>query len=126
MKTRAEELTRYKKCKQFCYCPAPSASGYKVPCSNCREADEIAKRLFPELLSNYSVGVPNEMTCDKPTKYPITAHLLYACALPQGHDGECQPGGNCVVHGQYVGGTQCPRWPSCVTDSLQKEGSNNA
>jgi hypothetical protein len=39
--------------------------------------------------------------------------MWYACVLEAGHEGECQRGGNCFKHGEYVG-AQCPHWPECV------------
>jgi hypothetical protein len=55
----------------------------------------------------------------------ITYHLIagassYACMLPKGHEGECQPGGNCFKHGKYVGATRCPKWPDCATPPIQR------
>ena len=53
--------------------------------------------------------------CHKATKYHLIAGASsYACMLPKGHKGECQPGGNCFKHGPYVGTTQCPQWPKCM------------
>jgi hypothetical protein len=39
--------------------------------------------------------------------------MSLACVLEKGHEGDCQPGGNCVKHGEYVG-RQCPEWPDCA------------
>lgn len=43
--------------------------------------------------------------------------MLYACVLESGHTGECQKGGNCFKHGEYVG-EHCPKWPDCIPTSL--------
>jgi hypothetical protein len=40
--------------------------------------------------------------------------MWYACVLEPGHEGECQRGGTCFKHGDYVGET-CPHWPECIT-----------
>lgn len=47
--------------------------------------------------------------CGKPAASLIPRWgMSYACVLDKGHEGECQPGGNCFAHGPYVGTTQCP------------------
>jgi hypothetical protein len=38
--------------------------------------------------------------------------MSFACVLPKGHEGDHQQGGDCFVHGEYVG-SQCPKWPKC-------------
>jgi hypothetical protein len=48
--------------------------------------------------------------------------LYFSCVLPEGHEGECRPGGSCKAHGEFVGLPHqtplCPRWPDCVKDIL--------
>lgn len=38
-----------------------------------------------------------------------------ACVLDKGHDGQCERGGTCAMHGEYVGET-CPKFPECIKD----------
>lgn len=46
--------------------------------------------------------------------------MSFSCALPKGHKGDHQQGGNCFAHGEYIG-KQCPQWPSCAQEILEKK-----
>ena len=39
--------------------------------------------------------------------------MYYACVLEPNHEGDCQRGGTCFKHGDYVG-ELCPHWPDCM------------
>lgn len=44
--------------------------------------------------------------CNKPAASLIPRWGMYlVCVLPKDHDGQCQPGGECFIHGDYVGRT---------------------
>ena len=65
--------------------------------------------------------------CGKATRYHLIAGASsYACALPVGHDGDCQPGGTCFKHGPWVGLTNgeihCPKWPDCIMQDAASAG----
>jgi hypothetical protein len=55
----------------------------------------------------------NNKRCNKPAAPFIPRWGMYwACALEEGHEGECMPGGTCYAHGEYIG-MQCPKFPEC-------------
>lgn len=43
------ELERYRDCMKNCYCPAPTASGYKPLCGNCQEAQKQIPAILERL-----------------------------------------------------------------------------
>lgn len=51
--------------------------------------------------------------CGEFAGHLIAGASWFPCALPKGHLGDHQHGGNCFAHGEYVG-SQCPQWPSCI------------
>lgn len=58
------------------------------------------------------------MKCGKPAASFIPRWGMYfGCVLDADHDGDCQRGGTCNAHGEFVG-AECPRWPSCVKQIL--------
>ena len=57
--------------------------------------------------------------CGKPAASLVPRWGWYfACYLPPNHEGECQPGGDCIAHGRYIG-SRCPRWPECVKAAVE-------
>ena len=51
--------------------------------------------------------------CGQVANVLLAGGLWQNCALEEGHEGECQPEGNCVRHGHYIG-LRCPHWPTCI------------
>lgn len=43
------ELERYRACMKNCYCPAPTASGYKPLCGNCQEAQTLVPAILERM-----------------------------------------------------------------------------
>jgi len=54
--------------------------------------------------------------CGRPVQH-LAFTLYFSCVLKRNHDGECQRGGTCQVHGPYVG-KQCPEWPDCIQELI--------
>jgi hypothetical protein len=50
--------------------------------------------------------------CGRPIQH-LSGTLYFSCVLPRRHEGECQRGGTCQAHGDYIG-KECQYWPDCV------------
>jgi hypothetical protein len=56
-------ISRYRLLKKNCYCPPATPSGYKPPCGNCQEANDIAVKHFAELLVQGEQASPTCTVC---------------------------------------------------------------
>lgn len=68
----------------------------------------------PKTIDDLPLNVFNPLSgkCGKPIAH-LTGKLFFSCVLPRNHDGKCERGGVCHVHGPYVG-KQCSEWPDCI------------
>lgn len=87
-------------------------------CDDCGEEPCALHAKYPPAAAPCAAVADTSQPPAKCGKFAGSLHprlgLNYACMLQVGHEGECQPGGTCVAHGEYVGATQCPHWPECV------------
>lgn len=72
------------------------------------------KQWNPKTVDALQLNVFNPLSgkCGKPIRH-LSGKLWFSCVLKRNHDGQCQRGGTCHVHGPYVG-VQCPEWPGCI------------
>ena len=82
--------------------------------------DRVSKGLDAPTIPDATGHSSEPEECGEFAGHFIAGASWFACALPKGHEGSHQRGGNCFAHGKYIG-DRCPEWPKCIEALAQKQ-----